>query len=193
MSDALKNYQPFANKFLNADGTITTLEELLGGTAETAKTYFFAASDSTISVPTDEDEPSFLTDMNMIKNSGFILDATDGKIQNTSGREISMMRGTISFQPDKGSGGTTTFHMWGERSTDGINWTANEGSLRSMEFANSGETFKTSLSLIRDWKVGEYVRFRFYSSNSIEFVVPSIVSNGVTITGHSVMWELKEA
>lgn len=187
-------YHPIANKLLNPDGSVSTFNEVFGATPAVPKSYFFAASDSTVTISTDADNPSFLTGMGMIKTgNGFVLNPVDGKIQNNTNREISMMQGTISFQPEKVDASTTLLYMWGERSLDGITWTANAGSLRSLEIPGSGETFKTSVSIIRDWKNGEYMRFRAYANSAIDFTAPSTISNGVTIAGHSVMWELKEA
>lgn len=158
------------------------------------KAYFFSVSDSTVSIGEDSANPSFLTDMIMIKNRGLEIDATDGKIQNKTGRIIDYMSGTISFQPNKLGGGVTLMYLWGERSLDGVTWTPNVGSLRSIELPNDGETFRTTVSILRDFKSNEYMRFRMYTAGQggINFVPPTINANNSIIIGHSVIWQLME-
>lgn len=158
------------------------------------KNYFFAASDETVTIGEDADNPSFITDLHLIKNRGFEIDSIDGKIKNISGRLINYMSGTVSFQPEKDAASTTLLYIWGERSLDGVTWTQNIGSLRSLEIPGSGETFKTSISIIRDFHPNEYMRFRVYAvgAGGLTLVPPSITSDGKTISGHSVLWELQE-
>lgn len=60
--------------------------------------------------------------------------------------------------------------------------------------SNSGETFKTSLSLAFNWASGDYIRFVCYafSGGAISFESPSGTIGGDPIVGASVAWELTE-
>ena len=161
-----------------------------------AKQHFSLVSVQTVAIGIDPDAPSFLTGFAIDENSiGFELTASTGAVKNVSGRLLKGCSGTISFQPNKGLGGTTVLHLWSERSSDGITWASNPNSLRSIEISNSGETFKTSFSGVRDWEEGEYVRFRSYafSGGTIDFESPTdTVLSGEVISGASVLWELVE-
>lgn len=159
--------------------------------------HFVAGSIDNITVNTDPNAPSFLTNLALDPGSfGASLDFLDGSVKNVSGRAIPQMVGTISFQPNKGGGGVTLLHLWSERSNDdGTTWTQNSNSLRAIEISNSGETFKTSLSAILNWAPDELIRFRIYalSGGSITFVSPTdTVLGGEVINGYSVAWELSE-
>ena len=158
--------------------------------------HFIAGSLSTVVVGIDPNAPSFLTGMSLSDaSSGFISVDTNGAIVNNSGREIKSMTGSISFQPNKTGGGTTSLRLWSERSVDGVSWTQNSESLRTIEIANNGETFKTSISAILNWEDGHYLRFRVYASGggSVSFISPTdTVLGGEIIVGASVIWELSE-
>ena len=161
------------------------------------KAYFLTTTDEEVTISTDNDSPSFLTDMELENNSGdFELMSTIGSLKNISGRNIKLMTGTISFQPNKSGGGTSVMHLWSERSIDdGVTWIQNSHSLRVLEISNSGETFKTSVSYVNDWADQECVRFRsyIYSGGDVNLDAPTdTVSNGAVINGHSVIWELSE-
>lgn len=157
--------------------------------------YFVAVSSSTINVGIDPDSPSFITGLVIgSERGGFTVDA-NGAVTNNTGRLISAVTGTISFQPDKDGGGTTQLDLWSEISNDGVTWTQNSGSLRTMEVSNSGETFKTSVSLAFNWTAGSMIRFRMFSAGggAISFVAPTAtVLGGEVVTGASAIWELKE-
>lgn len=158
--------------------------------------HFIAASLSTVTVGTSANSPSFLTGMNISDASaGFTGIDANGAIVNESGREIKSMTGSISFQPDKSGGGTTSLSLWSERSDDGVTWTQNSESLRTIEVANNGEAFKTSISAILNWEDGHYLRFRVYASGggAVSFISPTdTVLGGEVIVGASVIWELSE-
>jgi hypothetical protein len=161
------------------------------------KAYFAAMTETTITLGIDPNAPSFLTGLALSPNTvGFAVDILDGAVKNETGRDITTMIGTISFQPSKAGGGTTQVNLWSERSADGVVWVQNSESLRSIEIANNGETFKTSVSAVSDWLSGEFLRFRAYAAvgGAIDFVSPTAtVLGGEVITGSSVLWELVEA
>ena len=160
------------------------------------KQFFLSTTISTVTIGTDPNSPSFLTGMSIDSSSSGIsaIDA-NGAVRNLSGREIPSMDGTISFQPNKAGGGTTTVHLWSERSADGVAWTQNAQSLRVLEIPNNGETFKTSISSVTAWANGDYLRFRLYSPSggTIDFSSPTdTVLGGENIVGASVIWALSE-
>lgn len=160
------------------------------------KKFFFASTLETVTINDSPTAPSFFTDLELNPNSkGFELTPATGAIRNVSGRLLKACVGSISFQPNKGVGGVTLLHLWSERSSDGVTWTQNENSLRSIEISNSGETFKTSISAVGDLADGEYTRFRCYalSGGAIDFVSPTdTVLGGEVIRGASIIWELSE-
>ena len=157
---------------------------------------FVAYSLSTINVGIDPDNPSFITGMVLNGvNTDFEIDGPTGAIKNISGRDIGIMTGNFSFQPEKGEGGTTQLNLWSERSLDGVTWSQNYGSLRSIEISNSGESFKTSASFSEKLEQGEYLRFRAYSKagGAVDFVpATDTVLSGENIIGYSAFWELSE-
>ena len=172
-------------------------QTLLNWIAENGEKQHFAVSTlETVTINNSPTAPSFFTDLILNPLSvGFELTPATGAVKNVSGRLLKSCSGTISFQPDKGVGGTTLLHLWSERSSDGVAWTQNETSLRSIEISNSGETFKTSVSGVSNWNDGEFVRFRCYavSGGAIDFSSPTdTVLGGEVIVGSSILWELIE-
>lgn len=161
------------------------------------RSFFLVTSDEEITINEDNDSPSFLSNIELENDSGdFELTSSTGSIKNISGRNIKLLTGSISFQPNKGGGLTSVMHLWSERSSDGITWTQNSHSLRVIEISNSGETFKTNVSYINNFLNQEHIRFRayIYSGGSVTLVPPTdTVLNGNVIKGHSVIWKLKEA
>lgn len=159
------------------------------------KLSFLVTTMDTIPVSDDPDATSFFTGFALSGSSaGFTLNPTDGSIQNTSGRDIARMSGTISYQPVKMAGGTNILYMWSERSSDGIVWVEESGSLRSLDITTDGELFKTSVSVPSDWLSGEHFRFSFYEEGTgdINFESPSTTVNGNLVVGASAAWQLKE-
>lgn len=160
------------------------------------KAFFGAGSEVNVNIGADGDDPSKINGLTVIKSDGgFTVDANDGKVKNETGRILKYCTGTISFQPDKTGGGVTLLNFWSERSLDGVTWTQNSNSLRSMEVSNSGETFKTSVSSVEDWNPNEYLRFRMYcvSGGPLNLVPPTdTVLSGESIKGYSVKWLLTE-
>lgn len=169
-------------------GEITTLQERM---------HFVAGSIEDVTIGTDPNNPSFLTDMFLAAGGfGVTIDTPTGAVKNVTGRTIAQAVGTISFQPDKAGGGTTLLHLWSERSMDnGVTWIQNSNSLRAIEISNNGETFKTSLSAVLDWENDSLLRFRVYalSGGAVTFSSPTdTVLGGEVIDGYSIAWELGE-
>lgn len=122
-----------------------------------------------------------------------LVDAANGTMRNDTGRLISMT-GSISYNPDKGGGGTTTLNLISERSNDnGATWFGNVNSRRTVEISNNGESFGTKISSIIDWEPGQLLRFRAWRvAGSLSFVSTDVAALGETYTTPSIVWELSE-
>lgn len=156
---------------------------------------FFVSSSSDITIGTDAANPSFLGPITATHLSGVaIYDSATGAMQNTSGKTLDAVVGTVNFQPDKTGGGTTTVSLMSERSPDGVQpYVQNPNSLRVLEIPNTGESFNTKLSFASNWQNGEVIRFRAYSSDGdITLTQPSDTILGQTVLGVSYAWELME-
>lgn len=155
---------------------------------------FLTTSNQSIPISTNQSSASFFP-LDTFAGTGAVLaDAATGAVQNTSGRTISSLSGTVNFQPDKSGGGTAIFYLVSERSPDGVTWTPNSNSLRVFEVNSSSETFSTKLSLLLNWVDGEWVRFKAYTAGggSITLEPPSQTIDGDLYTGPSFVWTLIE-
>lgn len=155
---------------------------------------FIAVSDDAITVSTDQDNPSFLTGFTL-KGTGYeLFDQATGAVRNVS-ESHQTADGIISFNPDKiGGGGTDVTYVFSETSLDGgATYQINEGSLRPVEIANNGESFKSAVSFIIESPPGAIVRFRAFTDGAIAFTPSSqTVLGGQTVTGHSMIWNLSK-
>lgn len=149
----------------------------------------------TITVSDDNDNPSFITGMQLSGDSnGFTLtDATTGTIQNISGRELKLL-GSVEMHPDKTGGGTEALRLFSEISVDGTNWVVNPNSLRITEVDGNSESYISYCSDIV-FPIGSYVRFRLFCSANDEVDITSLqetVLNGQTVICPSFKWRLGE-
>lgn len=157
---------------------------------------FVIYTNVTQTINEDETNPSVFTDMleghcNKIK----LFDTNDGSVINTSDKTINYLEGTLNFQPNKSGGGTSELHLISERSIDGGNtWVGNFNSLRSIEVSNSGETFKTVISILTDFLPGEICRFRMFNDAGGDMVLESPTDTilGEIYTGPSVLWTMQQ-
>ncbi len=157
---------------------------------------FVIYTNVTQTINEDETNPSVFTDMleghcNKIK----LFDTKDGSVINTSNENINYIEGTLNFQPNKSGGGTSRLHLVSERSTDGGNtWIGNYNSLRSIEVSNSGETFKTVISILTDFLPGEICRFRIFNDAGGNMVLESPIDTilGEEYTGPAVLWTMQQ-
>lgn len=159
------------------------------------KAHFAAITTDTVNIGIDAANPSFFPGMVFSPGtSGFNINPADGAVQNNTGRTLVDVIGTVSFQPSKAGGGTTVLHLASQSSSNGVDWSINPNSLRVVEVSNTGETFKTSLSLAFNWPDQVYIRFVCYafSGGAISFVSPSDTIGGDPVIGASVAWELSE-
>lgn len=176
-----------------SSGVITTKDR---ESLDSLPKYHFGVLSNTANVLSlDADNPSFFLGFGLVPSSeGFELNSVDGSIKNISGRSFTAV-GTISFQPTKAVGTAVTLQLWSERSLDnGVTWVINDNTLRSIDIANDSQTFKTALSVVLAWENNALIRFRLYilGSTAVTLAAASTVSDGVTITGPSVVWELSE-
>lgn len=157
---------------------------------------FLVASSDVVPIGTDNLAPDKFSGLALLTtNQNFISNETLGAVQNISGRTLKSLSGSISFQPTRTGGGAfSQIYLWSERSTDGVNWTLNNHTLRQIPVPNDGETFKTAVSLTIGWHNLEFIRFKFYNGGGgVVTFTPSTttVDNGV-IEGYSVIWEMGE-
>lgn len=157
---------------------------------------FFAYSYDTIAVSNVETSPSFFTGLDFPEdtdNFGFEINPVDGSVKNVTTLDFTNVTGTISFQPFKAGGGTTKYYLWSEHSDDdGLTWVTNEGSLRTIEIPNNGETFQSGISAQVNWTSMRIVRFKMLEidSSGLTLQSPSQIINGETIIGASVLWQM---
>lgn len=157
---------------------------------------FFASNASATAIVIN-DNPSNPSSLGPLKldhaDEITLVDAATGTMRNDTARTISMT-GSISYNPDKGGGGTTTLNLISERSDDnGVTWFGNLNSRRTVEISNDGESFGTKISLITDWLPGQLLRFRAWrTSGLLSFVSTDATALGETYTTPSLVWELSE-
>ncbi len=156
------------------------------------KSHFIVASNGTITISNDIDNPNVITTFVQQSAYKFALRASDGAMQNTSGRDIGGISGNIAMQINNVGGGTKTLHFWSEISSDGITFTPISNSLRVREVASSNESFLSTVSFTDTWPDQYWIRFVFYSTGGMEFYSPNITSDGDSIDGRSMVWELTE-
>ncbi len=156
--------------------------------------FFAGNSLSTISISTDPDAPSFFPIDNDFQGQECELyNATNGEIRNLSGRTIDVVTGTFSFTPQKDGAGTTILYIVSERSTDGgVTWTPNIESLRTFELQRDINQFGTKLSMLFNWLPNEIVRFKAYSSSTLDLVSQTETIDGDDYASYSWFWTLAE-
>ncbi len=162
-----------------------------------SKMFIGTGSVDTIVVSSDPDNPTFITGLQTTgaQRGISLIDAITGTFENTSGRTITSMIGTISFHPTETGGGTGILNIVSERSDDGgLTWSFNMFSLRTIEVAASGESFATKVSTISSLLPGTRFRFKLVESGAggITLSQTSAVMNGETITSSSVTFVLDE-
>lgn len=120
-----------------------------------------------------------------------VSDAATATIRNMSGGAISLLTGLISFNPDSLAGGVTVLHIISERSMDGITWTGNLDSKRTIEVSNSTESFQTKVSLLSDFQPLEYCRFRLVTdAGTLTLVRTEKTIMGQVFYTHAWQWDI---
>lgn len=173
----------------NYEQRIKELEE------KTDIVYFASAVLEDVFINEDEQNPSFFPNMQLVsQNKVSLYDSVTGAFKNESGRNVEYMEGSLSFQPNKSGGGVSVLKLVSERSFDGVNWTGNLNSLRSIEVPNNGESFNTVISVLLNWQPDELIRFRCYNSTNpnMVFEVPTDNILNQDFTGPSMYWALHE-
>jgi hypothetical protein len=154
----------------------------------------FANSITTTVVNSDPADPSYLLGLTIQHADDIsLVDAATGAIVNDTGRTITMT-GSISYNPVKGGGAAAQLNIVSERSNDlGVSWFGNLNSRRTVEVANSAESFGTKVSLIIDWEPDQWLRFRVWlGAGVLSFVSTSTIAMGETFVTPSIVWELAE-
>lgn len=157
----------------------------------TFKSYFSCYTPDPIPISFDLDNPTVIT-TGLVEMSSNGFEVGTDYVKNIGRHTIKSITGTISAQPSF-TGSPGQWELWSEKSPDGITWTALERSLRNIEIRSTSESFETSVSFTVDWKTGEYIRFvSVATTDGLVLGAPSIVTNGVTVLGNAVTWELTE-
>lgn len=189
-------------EFVFGDGLVVVLDEVTGKATITNPSAdvvdnggaFSASCTSTVNIPTSSTNPAFLGPLILDYAKDITLvNAAEGTVRNDTGRTITMS-GSISYNPDKGGGGTTTLNIVSERSADnGTTWVGNLDSKRTVEISNNTESFGTKVSWIITWAPGELLRFRAWiNGGTLDFVTSSDTALGQTFNTPSVIWLLTE-
>lgn len=155
---------------------------------------FSASCSSNVSIPSSSTSPAFLGPLTLDYAKGITLvNAAEGTVRNDTGRVITMS-GSISYNPDKGGGGTTTLNIVSERSADGgTTWAGNLDSKRTVEISNNSESFGTKVSWVITWAPSELLRFRAWiNGGTLDFVTSSDTALGQTFNTPSIIWLLTE-
>ena len=168
------------------------IDDNFGEVYETKK-YFTVDSDDTFSVP-DSTTPSFITGLTQVNGiNGFTIDSATGSVRNTSGKDL-IMTGNVAMQYTRSGVGDTEFFIYSQKSSDGINWTANTDSLRYLRIDKDGIGYKSIVSFLgTPWANGDYIRFMFgKTGNTLEFQKLTQTLGGVSVSGHAFFWTMQE-
>lgn len=197
-ADLRQGLQQITSSNLNLDELTQqdALGQITSNGAFVDKVGFLALSQTAFTVSGDAANPSYMPIDSLLNISGIeLFDGPTGAIKNVSGRTIIVTSGTISFNPDRAGGGTSTLNLVSEKSGDeGVSWIGNLNSLRKIEVASNNESFQTKISLTVNWAPNEILRFRVYETGggSIDFIPTSETILGQPFTGASMIWELEE-
>ena len=181
------------------DGTGDTLRDSMIKVNENftevyeTKKYFTVESDDTFVVP-DDTAPSFITGLTQVNGiNGFTIDSATGSVRNTSGKDL-IMRGNVAMQYTRSGVGDTEFYIYSQKSSDGINWTANTDSLRHLRISKDGIGYKSIVSFLGSpWANNEYVRFMFgKSGNTLEFQKLTQTLGAESVSSHAFFWTMQE-
>jgi hypothetical protein len=114
---------------------------------------------------------------------GFEIDESTHSIKNKSNRVLQVV-GNASIQYFQTGSNDAVIHIASERSIDGINWVANDYSLRENSVEKSGVGLLTIPSFAVDgWQPNELIRFIFAKSGIGGVTIQS--GNG-TINGYDI-------
>lgn len=125
--------------------------------------------------------------------NGFEIDIATHSIKNKSNRVLQVV-GNASLQCIQTGSNDAVLHIASERSMDGINWVANEYSLRENSIEKTGIGLLTIPSFAVDgWQPNEYIRFIFAKSGNggITIQSGSGIINGYNIDRFSFYWSME--
>jgi hypothetical protein len=167
-----------------------------GDAAWVRKASLVAISNAVIPINDSAVNPSFFVIDDVSQSVGITLeDGATGTVKNSTGRDISEMVGSISFQPDVTGGTIRRMVIVSETSADNLTWLGNLNSIRKVEIGTSSESFKTNVSLVDNWAAGSYLRFRAYdeADGGLDLTPTSATILGQSFTGPSLIWSLVES
>ncbi|AGG57794.1 hypothetical protein VPBG_00021 [Vibrio phage helene 12B3] len=169
-----------------------------GGDGNALPLHFGAYTNDTITVSTDQNAPTYLTNIVLFPSSSpeFTL-ITDGSgvqwLRNDSTKTFSM-QGTITYQTVQGAGGRADLKLWSERSDDnGTTFVENLFSLRNSEIRNNSNNSQTKSSGVDTWSPGESIRWAMYNAGPGEIILDgptATVNGGNVVEGLTFYWQL---
>lgn len=126
---------------------------------------------------------------------GFEVDVATNSVKNISGRDLDII-GDVAIQVTSTATTDVPVYMYSETSTDGINWTINQSSLRKVKIVKEGTDYISmpSLLITTKWLNGAYNRFRLYKEGAGDVSITPVTDtiNGTTVIGHSFIWTIHE-
>lgn len=154
---------------------------------------FSVASLSELICP-DISVPIPIQDLIQIGNIyGFEIDVATNSIKNTSNKVLQVV-GNASIQCIQTGSQSAVLVIASERSVDGINWVANEYSLRENSIEKTGTEFLTIPSFaVNGLQPNEYVRFIFAKTGNggITIQAGNKIVNGYNINRFSFYWSME--
>lgn len=126
---------------------------------------------------------------------GFEVDVITNSVKNISGRDLDII-GDVAIQVTSTATTDVPVYIYSETSTDGINWTINQSSLRKVKIVKEGTDYISmpSLLITTKWLNGSYNRFRLYKEGAGDVSITPVTDtiNGTTAIGHSFIWTIHE-
>lgn len=157
------------------------------------RAHLEAGTVTVITVSQTEATPSTMTGLIDGGSSNGLEVYPDGKIENTSGRLLTL-QGFINFNPINTATVSTVFFAM-QVSTDGVSWTNVLGSGLKVEVSNNNESYGTKGIGFTSLSPGEFLRVSFYESGTgdIKMTPSNFQMSGSAVIGPSMSIFLSES
>ena len=154
---------------------------------------FMAISRETLSMSADSAAPSHLQAMEQVDSLHFFeYDDTEKAMRNVSGRTLTM-RGTLSYHLNNANNSERSISVFSEVKISGGSWVKNADSGRKESVRGDDAKYSTKSSEVFELPHDALLRFGFFAGAvGVSLLPVSFVAEGVTVTGPSFRWTLKE-